>query len=158
MPTYTTSAKVNIHLPASVPTAISDLVDDDIADASDIVDSKVGSRFGLDYKTNTQKFPDIGDATPTPAIIEKCARYLAAATQLDRIGDQVKEGKVSRAMRLEKKALDLLDSINAGKTEVIIGDASIGASNLAGVEDEIYENSASEPVFNTDDINKHLRH
>lgn len=158
MPTYTLEANVNRHLPGTLPSEVTDEVATDIAAASEVVEANCGSRYGLNYKTGTQKFPDIGDSPATPAIIELCARWLAASYQLDRFSDQVKEGKITRSEKLEKKAMNQLNKIKEGEVQVFVSGSEIGSSNLAGVEDEIYENNDDEPVFNTDNINAHLKH
>ncbi len=155
MPIYTTSDNINIHLPTNVQAAIVAQEAQDISDASDIVDSYVGSRYSLAYKSNAQKFPDITDSPATPAIIEKCARYLAVATQISRIAELAKQAN-SRSKSFSEKAYKWLEDISDGKTDVIVDGTVLGTSALGHVKDEIYEAGNYEPVFNTDAMNTHL--
>lgn len=155
MATYTTSAKVAIHLPDDVPAAVSARVDDDITDASAIVDGAAGSRFPLSYGGSVQRFPDITDSPATPALIELCARWYAASFQWARMGQSAVDGEQTEAEKFEKKAEALLERIRNGEVAVTIDGADPGSSALEAVQDEIYD-ATGEPVFNTDDMNGHL--
>lgn len=156
MPTYTNSTNVNKHLPASPPAALTDNVALDIADASDLVDSLAGARFGLNYNSSSQKFPEIDGSPATPSIIEKAARWFAVSFQYERLGDQIKEGKVSRAERFYNKAEKLMQQVRDGLVDVVISGASVVGSNLAAVQDSIYDNNNNEAFLTLDNINAHL--
>lgn len=155
MATYTTSEKVFVFLPEDLPSSVINYITTDIADASSLVDARVGSRFGTVYENNTQKFPNIGSTPPTPAIIELAARYLAISQQFSRLGETVSEGEVSQAELYEQKADKLFAGIESNLFSVEISGESIKSSALDVVQDEIYE-TTDEPVHNTDDLNEHL--
>jgi len=154
MPTYTTSAKVLAHLPASPPVAVTGQTANDISDASDLVEARVGSGFSFAYESNAQKFPDITSTPATPAIIEQAARYLAVSMQFIRLKQSVSDGKNTQADKYEKKGLDILKGIANGEIAVELSQDNLKSSALDVVQDEIYETS-DEPVFNTDDLNEH---
>ena len=155
MATYTTSAKVFVFLPEDLPSSVINYISTDIADASNLVDARMGSRFSLAYENDTQKFPNIGSTPPTPAIIELATRYLVISQQYSRLGETVSEGEMSQAELYEQKAEKLFAGIESNLFTVEIDGESLKSSALDVVQDEIYE-TTDEPVHNTDDLNEHL--
>jgi len=155
MATYTTSVKVLLHLPSSPPSEVTNNTNNDIADASALVDSRVGPRFSLAYESEAQRFPDITSTPPTPPVIELAARYLAVYLQYIRLKETVAEGESSQADKYKKMADEIFKEIEENKIIVEVSSTDLKASALDVVQDEIYETD-DEPVFNTDEINEHL--
>jgi len=133
MASYTSDAKLLVELPSSLPSTLSSAVRAQyISDASAEVDSRVGPRYGLDYATNTQRFPDITDDPATPEVIEQIARWLAAARCYRKLGDinrDVATG-MSTPERYEKQAWELLKEIKTGGIQIVDSDGT----DLAGTE------------------------
>lgn len=156
MPAYTDDTTVLAHLPANPPNEVTGYTDDDIADASAIVESKVGPEFPLSYKSGTQKFPDITDSPATPAIIKLAATWLAASFQYVRLGRPAREGETSQADIFRERAMSLLDDIRSGETDVILSGQSLRGSALAGVDDSYYEEREDpKEIFSQDSLDSH---
>lgn len=158
MPTYTDSASVLAHLPPSPPTTVTNYTAADIADASSIVESKVGPEFPLAYKSGTQKFPDITDSPATPAIIKLAATWLAASFQYVRLGRPAREGETSQADLFRERAMSLLDDIRSGETDVILSGQSLRGTALASVDNPYYENREDpKEIFNQTELDGHWK-
>lgn len=155
MPTYTTGAKVLIHLPDDLPASVTNHTANDIADASALCESRVGSCFSLAYEDGAQKFPDIGSDPPTPAMIELAVRYLAVSQQYTRLGGSIPEGEISQADKYESKADKIFTGIDDDKIAVEIAGSNLKSTILDTVQDPIYADT-DEAVFNVDDLDGHL--
>ena len=128
MPTYTTSAKVDELLPSSLPAAID--ADDKarwIADASSIVDGRVGRRFAV--LSSGQKFADITDSPATPPQIELCARWLAAYFGFAALRELNKGKGPSQGSSYYRLAMDTLKEIRAGNVDVFDSDGADAAGS-----------------------------
>lgn len=156
MPTYTTSAKVQLELPSDLPTNfISTYMTTMIADASDIVETMVGDDYAFSYESSAQKFPDITSDPATPAIIEKCARLIAAAEgyvrlkELNKLSGKDMETKLRR--QAEKKLLAICD----GDYVISISGANIRSTKIDHVTDnDIYpdDDEGTDPIFDADSL------
>ena len=156
MPTYCTTDKLNTYLPDSLPAAVSGKQATDIADASEVVDAKVGGRFGLNYNSNTQRFPEVTDDPATPAIIQQATALLAAGVQYQRLKERVGDGEVSMAEVYRKRGEAILEQVKSGEIEIVLSGSSIGSSVLGSVEDPIYADRVDPKEFmNVDDIEAH---
>ena len=92
MPTYCTVARVLNDLPASLPSSLTAtshaLIVTYIGDASGEIDERVGKKWERQYKTSTQKFPDITDTPATPKLVELCAIYLTLFWCYTKLGEE----------------------------------------------------------------------
>jgi len=158
MPTYTNSANVYSELPPNLPTTVTDYTANDIATASGLVESGVGPGFSTNYKSNTQKFPDITDSPATPAIIEIAARFYAASLQYKRLGESVGEGEIPKSQEYWEKAEAIVKDIREGVRTVEIDGTNLERTSVEWVEDEIYEDLTADqkPIFNHNDLDTHL--
>ena len=120
MPTYTTYSKVNADLPSGHG-ILEATIDTYISEASDEVEVRVGKKYARQYKTSTQKFPDITDSPATPSLIEKCCRWLVLAECYedlgqDNRGDEQTEGNLPEKVYYRRKAEKVLKEIATDDT------------------------------------------
>ena len=156
MPVYTDSTRVYSELPDNLPTSVTSYTDTDIQSASQMVESGVGPRFPLAYKSNTQKFPDITDSPSTPGLIELAARYYAASLQYKRLGESVGEGEVPKSKEYWDMAESLMADIRNGIRTIELDGATLGSSQVVGIEDELYANREEPKAFlNKDELDTH---
>ena len=92
MPTYCTVTRVLNDLPASRPSSLTAtsyaLISTYIGDASGEIDERVGKKWARQYKTSTQKFPDITDTPATPKTVELAAIYLTLSWCYTKLGEE----------------------------------------------------------------------
>jgi len=128
MASYTSTTNVEALLPSSLPSAI-EAADKArwISDASAMVDGLVGPRFPM--LSTHQKFADSPSA---PALIELCARWLAAYFGFLQLREINKTDKVpSQATQYRKLAEDYLAQIAAGKASIYSSaGADLGSEEL----------------------------
>lgn len=152
--TYTNSDRVNKYLPSTVETAVSAQIAQDIADASQIVESGVGSGFGFNYNSNADKFPSITDSPATPGIIVLAASYLAASMQWRRIKESIADGEMTSAQKYEDMGNKILEDIRNGVLTVDLSGANLKSSHLYTVEDDVYDD-LDEAIFSKDNLDAH---
>jgi hypothetical protein len=79
-------------LPASLPSSLTAtshaLISTYIGDASGEIDERVGKKWARQYKTSTQKFPDITDTPATPKLVELTAIYLTLFWCFTKLGEE----------------------------------------------------------------------
>ena len=120
MPTYTTTTKLGYWLPNPLPATITTAIQNAaIADAGSEIDA-VLTKFGLAYKSNTQKFPDITDSPATPLIIDTCAQWIAAYNCYTILKEINKDFEQKIGEILKGKANRRHEKINAGEMDVIL--------------------------------------
>ncbi len=155
MPTYTNSANVQAELPDNLPSGwVTSHMTDLISKGSNQVEDLVGTGFGFNYKSNAQKFPDIGDSTPTPALIELCARWLAAAEGYALLKEHNKFSEDSSEESLRTKANELLKEIRERDIDVSLSGSSLRRSHIDHITDQhIYESDDTDPTFNKELLN-----
>ena len=152
MATYTTSAKVQNELPDSLPTNfVTNNMTEMIADASGLVDAMVGTAYGYNYNSSAQKFPDITDSPATPAVIELCARWLAAAEGYVRLKELNKFSGKDMETKFRGQAMDLLAMIRDGDIVVGVSGANIQTSLVGSKTDvHLYDSDSTDPIFDDD--------
>jgi len=145
-----------LELPPNPPTSVTDNTAADIATASGLVEAGVGPDFPAVYKTNTQKFPDIGDNPATPAIIEIATRFYAASLQFKRLGESVGEGEIPQSTKYWDMAEQIVQEIREGVRMVEINGVNLRSSRLSYVEDKLYANRVDPKEFlNKDELDTH---
>lgn len=124
MPTYTTKTKMGYWLPGTLPASITDEVKDQaISDAGTEIDARL-TRFGMAYKSNTQKFPDVTDSPATPLLIDQIAQMLAAYyiyIQLKEINANVDS---KQGFLLKDIARKRLQEINDGEINIYLSNGT----------------------------------
>jgi hypothetical protein len=158
MPTYTTSANVQLELPSTLPTDfVTNNMTTMIADASAIVDAMVGPDYAFSYNSSTEKFPAIGDTPATPSIIEKCARLVAAAEGYVRLKEINKLSGKDMETKLRRQAEKKLLAIRDGEYGVSVAGTDLRTSKIDHVTDQhIYDSSSSDPIFDRDSLDSFL--
>jgi len=140
-----------------MPTEVSDHAATDITDASAIVDAQLSGKFGRNYESTSQAFPDVTSSPATPVVVQLVTKYLAASLQLLRL--KQKGNKVDKlATDYRNQSDDWLKRILSGDMEVIVGTANAdgsGQSEIKVVEDGFYPDSTS-PIFTDKTLEDHL--
>lgn len=136
MASYCTRTRLTDNLPDDLPAGMdSTFMDNQIAASSFEVDELVGFGFTRQYKTNTQKFPDITDDPATPKTIENCALWLALSLCYEKLdveneGDEVGENKTSRRVYYRNKAIQQLEKIRNGVVDLnVTAEAGVEAQD-----------------------------
>lgn len=158
MPTYTTSAKVQLELPSTLPTDfVTNYMATMIADASAIVEDEVGTDYAFNYNSSTEKFPAITDSPATPALIEKITRALAAAEGYVRLGEINKiSDEESMEGKLREWAEEKLQKIRDGEIIISLSGTNLRTSKIDHVTDQhIYDDDATDPIFDRDSLDTH---
>jgi len=92
MPAYCLYTRVLNDLPTSLPSSLTTgtyaLIVTYIGDASGEIDERVGKKWARQYKTSTQKFPDITDSPATPKLVELCCVYLTLSMCFAKMGEE----------------------------------------------------------------------
>ena len=158
MPTYTTSANVQLELPSTLPSGfVASYMTDMIAYASAMADAMVGTDYPFSYETNAQKFPNIASSPATPAVIEKCARLIAAAEGYVRLKEINKLSGKDMETKLRQQAEKKLLAIREGEYVVSIAGADLRSSKIDHVTDQhIYKDTDTDPIFNKESLDKFL--
>lgn len=171
MPIYTTKAKVAGEIPADRPIdpatgadytaeAWNTKLDALIAERSAEVDDRVGSRYTFAYNSSTQKFPQISDDVPTPAIIDRIVKYLVVYDALGFYGGtylNAPEGEDSPRVRYLKDAEALLEQINPAvegklpKINISLSGAQLNSSFFTSENDRA-DDQQDEAIFNREDL------
>ena len=119
MPSYCVYTRVLNDLPSSLPSSLTDtsyaLIKTYISDASGEIDERVGKKWARQYKTSTQKFPDITDTPATPKLVELCCVYLTLSMCFAKMGEDNRgdddSGRVPLKVYYRKLGEDLLKKI-----------------------------------------------
>jgi hypothetical protein len=156
MPTYCTSTDVLNYLPDNPPSTVTDHLSDDIATASDLVESGVGPRFALLYKSNAQKFPDVTDSPATPNIVRRAATFYAASLQWLRLKESVGENETPSWEKYQAMAEQLVADIRNGARDVIVSGTNLRTTTLEAVGDPIYDDNDGKPFISEDELDAHL--
>lgn len=128
MPTYTTRTALQTLLPSSLPAALTTTLQDQyIADGSAYVDGMVGKRFPI--LSSNQKFADITDSPATPALIELCARWVAAHFAWLKLGE-INRSEPTNASRYLEMADAKLKEIRDGEVEILTSAGANAASRV----------------------------
>ena len=155
MPTYTTSAKVQLELPSTLPTDfVTNYMATMIADASAIVEDEVGTDYAFNYNSATEKFPAITDSPATPALIEKITRALAAAEGYVRLGEINKiSDEESMEGKLREWAEEKLRQIREGEIVISLSGVNLRSTRVDSVTDNhLYDSDDSNPIFNKETL------
>ena len=158
MPTYTTSANVQLELPSSLPTSpvhfVNTYMATMIADASAIVEDKVGTDYAFNYVSNTQRFPDMDS---TPPLIENITRVLAASQGYVRLKEINKISSKDLETKMRDWAEEQLRQIREGEVVVSLGGVNLKTSKIDHVTDQhIYKSDETDPIFNRDSLDSFL--
>jgi hypothetical protein len=143
MAAYTDLTSVKNKLPASLPATLSDsVITGFIVDASGEVDDGVGPRYSRQYKSNTQKFPDVTDSPSTPASVKLCATWLAVSECYEKIGESNRGNEPGASepnkSYYRRKAEGVLSRILNGEI-----DLSVAAATRAAAIGERYPDDES---------------
>ncbi len=134
MAAYTTDAKVLLYLPAPTPATLTAAYRAQaITDACAEVDGLVGIRFGLDYGSGAQRFPDTTDSPATPVLITRCATLLAAAECWQKMYEVNREafGKEDMSTRLREQVTNTHDTGLADKIRLGLITITISGDDVA---------------------------
>jgi len=149
MPVYTTIEAVEQWTPSNLPDTIDNTFKTNaIAQASEEIDAAL-TKFGLAYKSNTQKFPDITDSPPTPVIIQEVAQWLAAYRYYVKLKEINKNMEMKQGFLLRDMAKKRLERINNGEMDVILSD---GTKIERYVNDIYHTKDGVEPRINDTNV------
>jgi len=113
---YTNRTNLQTLLPSVLPADLTTALQDQyISDASAMVDSLVGKRFPM--SSNGQKFNDITASPATPAVIELCARWIAAHFAWLKLGE-INRSEATNAATYLAMAKAQLQEIREGAVDV----------------------------------------
>jgi len=160
MPVYTTAAKVKSELPDSLPSGweaanMTTL----IADASGQVEDLVGPSYAFTQESNAQKFPEITSDPATPAMIEYCARLLAASMGYANLKEQNKLSGKDLETKLRTKAQNYLQQIREGEIVISLSGSNMKTNPIGHTTDQhIYpdDGDADDPIFNDDNFSSFI--
>jgi hypothetical protein len=139
MAAYTTLTKVKAEIPSGLPEGYTQqtwdaLLTGLITDNSQYVDDNVGGRYGFNYNSSVQKFPDITDSPATPATIEKICRFLCAADAYAYITRLFNNDDNKRQFR-RNWAEGKLEEIREGVIQISVAGENISTVAAGSVKD-----------------------
>jgi hypothetical protein len=161
MPAYCTVTRVLNDLPASLPSSLTAtsyaLITTYIGDASGEIDDRVGKKWARQYKTSTQKFPDITDSPATPKLVELCAIYLTLSWCYTKLGEENRgeddNGREPMKVYYRRLAEKLMEQIAHADTV----DLNISTENKFDYQEKYPDDeTAYDRVFTNDDLDTYL--
>ena len=141
MAAYTTTTLLGYLMPSPLPSDVTAGMQAQwIADASAYVDGMVGKRYPM--LGDGQKFADITDSPATPALIELCARWVAAHYGWLKLGE-INRTEATNATKYLEMADDKLKAIREGEADIY----SAAGADLATAETAYSTTEDRDPTF-----------
>jgi hypothetical protein len=132
MPTYCDDAGLQEELPKPLSaTLTSSYRTNQISAASWEVESLVGERYGRNYESNIQKFPNITSNPATPQLIEQATIWLSASLCYVRLYTSNRMSSASEgegedpASRLRRMAEEMCMKIRTGIIGIVLPDGTV---------------------------------